>query len=299
MGADKKPADRVREKLNAVRVSMLMRFGEKGSKAIFVSAVVLISLALVFLLGFLCIRIQAIEVRGNVTMFNEGEIIDAAEIDEGDGLFWKSTWAIKRNIAKNLPASADVKVRKTLLGKVIIELNLVEVDYFCKYGELYYALDSDLNVLDSNKSKSKYSAYGAVYVKLPEIREPVVGKKIVFYYTVEETDTEGETVYEVEERAKYDYVTEYLKALKSSGYHSEANGVILEEKFDVRLIYAKKFNVKFGDSRDLDVKFRVLYEILAIGDMKYSDKATIDLSDPSRATSRTDLTLDFSEFVDE
>ena len=43
----------------------------------------------------------------------------------------------------------------------------------------------------------------------------------------------------------------------------------------------------------------LLYEILAIGDMKYSDKATIDLSDPSRATSRTDLTLDFSEFVDE
>ncbi len=290
--------DKVRQKLEGIRAKLFLRFGEKNSRIIIgVSLAVLIA-AILLLILFLAFRINTIEVTGDVTMFNESEIISAADIEIGDGLFWKSSWAIKRSINKNMPIAQNVKVSKSLFGKVTIRIELIDVDYFTRIGDKYYALDSDLCVLDSNVSSSKYSAYGAVLVKLPEVRDPVLGEPLVFYDTVEETDTEGELLYEVREESFYSYTTKFLKTLKDSGFHTDANGVILTEKFDITLIYAEKFSITFGNSSDLDIKFRVLYEILAEGSTQYSDKARIDLSDPSCATARTDLTLDLSEYID-
>ncbi|MBE6583643.1 MAG: FtsQ-type POTRA domain-containing protein [Ruminococcaceae bacterium] len=293
-----RPEDKVRRALEGARAKMLVRFGEKKSRMIVRLSLLALLLTVLLVVTFFLLRIESIEVTGDVTMFNESEIIAAAEIAEGDGLFWRSSARIRRNIEKNLPAIQKVKVTKSLFGKVTINVELVSVEYYFEYGGSFYALDSSLTVLDKNDSYTKYSAYGAVKVILPEIREPKVGERIVFYYTVEETDTEGEPLYEVKEEKSYRYVSEFLTALSDSGYRDDANGVILSEKFDVALIYAEKFKIRFGSVESLDVKFRILYEIFAEGSMQYADKAYIDLSTPSAATARPDPTLDLSEFVD-
>ncbi len=296
--ANKRPEERARQTLEGIRAKMLLRFGEKGSRNLVRAVIAALTVIVLVIAAALLIRINSIEVTGDVTMFNESEVIEAAEIDIGDGIFWKSSGRIKRNIRENMPIAQNVKVRKSIFGKVTIKIELLGVDYYTKIGDKYYALDKDLKVLDENVSGSKYSAFGAVLVKLPEVREPVVGENLVFYDTVEETDTEGETLYEIREESFYAYATRFLNTLKDSGYHAEANGVILTQKFDITLIYAEKFSIRFGDGSDLDVKFRVLYEVLAEGSMQYAEKASIDLSDPTRATARADLTLDFAEYLD-
>lgn len=298
MKGDKRPEDKVRQRLESVRAGLLIRFGEKGLRRILRVALVALVVVIALVAALLFIRIDEIEVTGDVTMFNESEVISAADISVGDGLFWRSSSRIKRNISKNMPIATDITVRKSLFGKVTIKIELSGVDYYCKVGDYYYALDEELRVLDKNASRTKYSAYGAVYILLPEVREPVLGETLVFFDTVEETDTEGETLYEVREPSFYEYTVDFLKTLKRSGYHSEADGVILLEKFEITLIYAQKFKVIFGDSRDLDVKFRILYEILAEGSMQYADRAIIDVSVTSRPSARPDITLDFSEFID-
>ncbi len=295
---DTAASSRVRKWLYSLRARLVIRFGEKGAARIYLALKIALVALILILLAFLFLRINTIVVTGDVTMFNESEVIKAAEIELGQGLFWKPSWAIKRNIERNMPIAQNVRVTKTPFGKVTINIELLSVDYYTKFGDKYYALDKDLKVLDSNISASKYSAYGAVLVKLPEIREPIIGESLVFYDTVEETDTEKETLYPVREESFYAYTVRFLSALKESGFHEEANGVILTEKFDITLIYAEKFSIRFGNSNDLEVKFRVLYEILAEGSTQYSDRVSVDLSDPSRATARTDLTLDFSEFID-
>lgn len=298
MEQNKRPEERTREALEGFRAKMYQKFGARKIKWISRGIIVGLCTVLVVIAAILLIRISSIEVTGDVTMFNESEIIAAAGIDEGDGLFWTSSAKIKRNIRQNMPIAQNVKVTKSLFGKVTINVDLLEVDYYCRVGEYYYALDADLRVLDRNKSSSKYSAYGAVLVVLPEVREPVVNQTIVFYDTVEETDTEGETLYPVRNSAYYNYVTDFLRSLKESGYHTQANAVVLTEKFDVTLIYAEKFKIRFGDVTNSDVKFRVLYEIFEEGSMQYVDKASIDLSNPSVPTARPDITLDFSEYLD-
>ncbi len=294
----KRPEERTREALEGFRAKMYLKYGAKKCKLIARGVVVALCLVILIAAAVMLVRISSIEVTGDVTMFNESEIIAASGIDEGDGLFWTSSSQIKRNIRQNMPIAQNVKVTKSLFGKVTIKVELLSVDYYTKVGDYYYALDADLRVLDKNKASSKYSAYGAVLVVLPEVREPIVNQTIVFYDTVEETDTEGETLYPVRDSAYYNYVTDFLRALKESGYHTQANAVILTEKFDVTLIYAEKFKIRFGDVTNSDVKFRVLYEIFAEGSMQYVDKASIDISNPSVPTARPDITLDFSQYID-
>ena len=288
----------LRRRLESFRIRLFMRLGERGVKLLFVGLPIALGLTVALLLVSLLVPIKSIDVGGDVTMFNEGEIISAAEINEGDSLLLRSRGRIKRAISRNLPLAEDIRVKKSLSGRVSIEVEFADVDYYFKHGQYFYALSEDLEVLDRDESKSKYSSNGAVLVVLPEIREPRIGKKIVFFDTVEETDTEGETLYEIKDERYYAYVTEFLRALRKHGFHYDANGVILNEKFDLTLIYAQKFSVVFGSPVDLDVKFRVLFEILSEGSMQYADKVAIDLTTPSKATARADSTLDFSEFVD-
>lgn len=295
--AEKRPEDKAREQLEGLRAKMLLRFGERRSRIIVTAAFVALAVTAVLMVAFFLIKIDSIEITGDVTVFNETEVINAADIGIGDRMFSVSAAKIKRNIKANMPIADNIKVRKSLFGKLTINVEMMAVDYYTKIGDTYFALDQELKVLGKAKSAGKFSSFGAVLVKLPETRTPEIGKKLVFYDTVVETDTEKETIYEVREESFYKYTTDFLTALKSSGYHADANGVILTEKFEVTLIYAEKFSIDFGTTNDLDLKFRVLYEILAEGSMQYTDKASIDLSDPSRPTARPDPSLDLSEFV--
>jgi hypothetical protein len=295
---EKRPEAAVREKLEAFRLKLFVRFGAKGAKRLIYGVPIALASLIVLLVVFFLLPIRTIEVSGDVSMFNEGEIIEAAEISEGGSLYFRSSGSIKRTIKRNLPLAKNVKVTKTLGGKVKIEIDFEGVDYYTKIGDRYYALNSELRVMDSDDKKSKYSANGAAYVRLPEVREPILGEKIVFYDTVEETDTEGETLYEVRDVSFYDYATEFLTKLRDSGFLYQTDAVVLDEKFNVSLVYDMKYKVIFGKSEELDAKFRIFFEILNEGSMQYTDKAVIDLRTISKATARPDTTLDFSEFED-
>ena len=197
-----------------------------------------------------------------------------------------------------MPLCKSVDVKKSLSGKVDIDISFDKVYFYSKIGDKYYALDENLRVLDSDESRAKYSASGAVSIRLPEVREPELAKKLVFYDTVEETDTEGETLYEVKKESFYSFAAEFLTILKNSGYLSESNAVILNEKFDLELVYANKFLVKFGEPRNLEEKFRLLFEILSEGSINYASRGVIDLTDPEKPFARADESLDFSEYID-
>ncbi len=298
MKDEKRPEAIVREKLESARASLFLRFGEKGTKALFSGVIIALVVIAVAFVAFFSIRVDEIEVTGDVTMFNEGEIIGAAGISEGDSLFLRSSGRIERALKKNLPLCESVEVKKSLNGRVSVDVSFKSVNYYCKIGDIYYAIDEDLRVLDSSDTGGKYSAYGAAYVRLPQTRGAELGEILVFYDTVEETDTEGETLYEVKEERFYDYATDFMRSLSQSGFLPDTDALLLEQKFNIVLIYAEKFEVRFGTSDDLDVKFRMLFEIMQEGSMQYAEKVAVDLSNSSKAVARADESIDFTEYFD-
>lgn len=295
---EKRPEDKVREGLEGLRLKLFLRFGEKGAKRILYGVPAAIAALIVLAVVFFLLPIRSIEVTGDVSMFNEGEIIKAAEIEEGDSLFLRSSGNIKRTIKRNLPLAESVKVTKSLGGGVKIDISFEKVEFYTKVGESCFVIDRELTVKDVNSSAGKYASAGAVLVILPELREPALGERVVFYDTVEETDTDGDLLYEVREEKYYDYTVDFIGALAESGFLEQTDGIILDEKYNVVLIYDMKYKVIFGSIEDLNAKFRMFFEILNEGSMQYADKAVIDLRTPSKATARPDNTLDFSEFED-
>ena len=297
---DSAAAMRLRELLMGARAWLFTRFGEEKARKILIGAPVALGIALILILLLIFTPVRAIEVSGDVDMFNEGDIIEAADVGEGDLMILHPNFLIKSAIREKLPLVGNIKITKTPFGKLKIDVRVGEVDFYTKVGDKYYAIDEDLRVLDESTKRSKYSAYGAAYVILPEVREPQIGEPLVFYDTVEETDTEGETLYEVKEESYYAYVSNFLSTLKESesGFLEQTDGIIIDERFDITLIYGLKYKVKFGSVANLDAKLRVLFGILNEGSVVKMDKAFIDLTDTSKATAREDTDLDFSEFDD-
>ena len=293
-----RPEDVTREKLEGFRTRLVLRFGINGAKRILIGVPIGLLVIAVLIALLMLIPIKSIEITGDVTMFNEGEVISAAGVGEGDSIFLRSSGKIKRDIQKKLPLAEEIKITKSLFGKMTIDVRFGGVDFYTEYDGRFYAIDENLKVLDRSDSRSKYSAYGAARVIIPEIREPVVGEKLVFYDTVEETDTEGETLYEVKEEENYAYVSAFLSKLKESGFLAQTDGVILDVKFAVTMIYDMKYKIDFGTVGDLDTKFNILFGILNDDAMKSMDKVSVDLGNPSEATARPDNSLDFSEFDD-
>jgi hypothetical protein len=133
-----KRAEDARARIEDFRARMLEKHGEGRVKFVFrVLPAIILSIILLIALFFL-IPIREIEVRGEVEMFNEGDIIEASESAEGKSLFLRSSGAIERTIRKNLPLTESVKVKKSLFGKVTIDIQFSDVDFYCKIGDKYY-----------------------------------------------------------------------------------------------------------------------------------------------------------------
>ena len=293
-------AERFRKLTVSARAWLFTRFGEDKARKILIGAPIALGIALILILLLVFTPVRTIEISGDVDMFNEGDIVEAADVGEGDLMILHPNFLIKSAIREKLPLVGDIKITKTPFGKLKINVSVGEVDFYTKIGDKYYAIDEKLQVLDESTKRSKYSAYGAAYVIIPEVREPQIGKALVFYDTVEETDTEGETLYEVKEESYYAYVSGFLSALKESesGFLKQTDCIIINERFDVKLIFGLKYEVRFGGVSNLDAKLRVLFGILNEGSVVKMDKAIIDLTDPSKATAREEPDLDLSEFDD-
>lgn len=296
---DKRPEERLRESLEDVSGRLKTSFGLKKSLKMlaFIGGLCLVMLLLLILLY--SVKIKSIEIIGDVTVYNESMIIEAAGLHEGDSIFSRTNASVKRSLRDELPLTESVRIKKKLSGEVIIEITFSDFEYFVCYGDKYYAVDASLRVKDVRDSMEEYLRLGARLLRLPELREPEIGEELVFYDTVEETDTEGETLYEIKEREDYAYADEFLEVIGQSEYFEKINAVILDEKFEITVIWDMKYKIVFGSRADLALKLTVLDAVLADGQLDYAEKAIIDVSDPSRAVARADLSLDFSEYFED
>jgi hypothetical protein len=293
-------AERVRALLIGMRAGFFTRFGEEKARKILMISAISVGALLILSLIMLLTPVRSIEVTGDIEMFSEGDIVESSGVGEGDLMMLHPSFAIKRAIKNHLPLVGKITVRKSITGKLKINVKVGEVDFYIKHGDKYYAVDKDLRVLDEGNKRSKYSAYGAAYLIIPEVRQPEVGKRLVFYDTVEETDTEGETLYEVKDEQLYDYVSNFLTVMKDDNNEllQSTDGIVLDEKFNVYIVYGMKYQIKFGNTASLDAKFKVLSSIFEEGTAERMEKVVIDLTSPSRATVREAIDLDLTEFDD-
>ena len=287
----KSAEERVREKLN----KMNLKLTEKSSvgklkKTVILACVTIGALALI-IFGMYMDKVKEIYVEGDLTAYNETMIIEASGIDIGDSIFGKTAFGVKHRIKKNIPMTEKVKIRKNVFtGRVKIDIEFSEFDYFIKYGSNYYAVNEKLVVMDKRSSKSEYFALGARYIEIPDVCDPVIGKALIFEDTVPE-DKDDKDVVDIEE---YQYIYDILRIASESESYGEMNVLLLEEKFNISAVYSEKYRVYIGNFNQIDIKFKMLDGVLNEGSLKYAEKGIIDLSDPTKVSARA---VDDSENV--
>lgn len=266
------------------------------------TGVKIISLCIVALLiiGFLVliIRIDSIEIKGDVRLFNESEIVEASELSVGGALYSKPFFVIKNSIRKNLPMTEKVSVRKNFFTrKVTITVEFTDYEFIVQHSDGFYAIDSDLIVTDIRDSKLEFMALGARVLTLPEIETPVLGESLIFSSTVDVLDENGRVIQKGDDPSKYGFVTQLLGFLRESGYIDRTDAVFLDEKFNIRLIMDGRYLVYIGRCESLKTKFEVIDGIIDEGSTSYGRSVIINVQNPALASARVDNELDFGEYV--
>lgn len=275
--------DKVRKRLNDINDKLHDENNKvKLKKTIIIAAVCLGVLALIIFLMVID-KVKQIKVTGELSAYNESRVIEASDIDIGESIFKRTSFGIKRNIKKSIPMTEKVKIRRNIFtGKITIDIEFDDFDYFVKYGKNYYAVDENLVVMDKRGSKSEYFALGARLIEIPDILEPKIGEELIF----EDTVPEDENDTDVSDIKEFKYIYDVLKRASESGYYNEINVISLKEKFNINAIYSRKYRVYIGNPNQMDTKFKMLDGVLNEGSLKYAQKGIIDVTDPSKVSAR-------------
>ena len=112
--------------------------------------------------------IKNIYIKGT-NLITDNEIISAAHIKNYPSIFKTTTLGLKKDI-KKIPLVKDVKIRKSLLGKLTIEVE--------EYKILFYNLNNKKIVLDDEKEIDDASSYKGVPTLINYVPDTIYAKLI-------------------------------------------------------------------------------------------------------------------------
>ncbi len=207
-------------------------------------------------------QLEIIEINGEHPYKTE-DILDAAELYEGQRLASISERAVEERISDKLTYVREVKVSVGFPNKITID---IVPGYAVMYSEIYgeyYALSAELRILEKSDTQSRFKADGLLPTSLPTAGRAVVGD----YLTL------GDDV-------SADFITEFFDTVEGSKFKGRINAAFLDEKYNIVFTADGSYRILCGAVTDLEAKLQVAAGI--IDEMRGSGKlyAEIDVSSP-------------------
>ncbi|MBQ7357643.1 MAG: hypothetical protein IJW65_02785 [Clostridia bacterium] len=262
--------------------------------------IISLSLLVILLLGLfvLVTRIDSIQIKGDLTVFSETEIVEASGLRVGGCLYSKPFFVIKSELRKNLPMAEKISVHKNFFTrKVTIKVEFSDFEYYIQSGDRFFGVDSNLRVTDIRESRLDFASLGARTLTLPQFEAPVLGESIVFSATLDVLDEDGYIIEEGEPISKFEYITRLLGFLKDGGYLERVDAVFLDEKFNIRIVLDGRYLVYIGKCDSLRTKFEVIDAIISEGSTDYGKYVVINVQNPALASARVDNELDLERYA--
>lgn len=186
--------------------------------------------------------IEEIRVEGS-SIYTSDELLEAVGLKVGDGMPLLSANTAEQTLLSNLPYIHSCDISFELPNILIFDLtDEVAVVYTEIYGE-YYALSSELRVLERADSKENYSHL--LYIEIPRVTYAVVGEVLVFDGT-----EDG------------DYIVEFLSLLDDSELQGRLGKVYFDQKFDIVASVDGKYRVLLGSPADMKLKLATVSKMI-------------------------------------
>lgn len=237
----KDPYDRVRRHRRKKRIFYIVSF------LIVVVAAITLSLTVLF-------RVDQIAIEGE-TRYSSDQIIESSGLYYGENLFRANVNLAEKTIENKLPYIGQVKISKSLPGKLLISVQEDDVAGAVEYNGQYVTLSCEGKVLELSDSVPE----GVATIKGLNLTKAVPGE-IASY----ETEDEGPLFGQLGE------------AVEQSGL-SNVSAIDLSDQYQLTVTIENKFLLKLGTPTYLQRKLTFAQEILT-NHLKDSPSGVIDLS---------------------
>lgn len=244
-----------------IRMSMSRMKAKKQRKrrlTMLVSFLAALLLIFVTVLIALFFKVETIEVSGNVK-YSAEDIIAECGIEKGSGILTVGSSRVESSIRNSFPAVSDVRIKKRIPSKVIIEVTESKEVMFAAFGEHYYSFDEDLRVVECYDSIEDAELLGMKRIYISDITRCITGEML---------ETKDKDIPEM--------ITELYRNLVKNDLFSEISEIDFRDKFDIQFTMGVKYTVVFGNILECETKLEILDGILKKVGNEYI--GTIDLS---------------------
>lgn len=240
-----------------------------NKKSLFVLVTVLALVAILAIWGigkliYSVIPVGELYVTG-LTRYDEDEIICTAGLPDIGKRRQVDREAICEKLLASYPYLKAVHVKYRFPTGTVIE---VEEETPCYYAEVageYYAMNSELKVLERAKSESRFHEAGLLKVVMPD------GVKVLLGQTPEYGD---------------DYLTGLLNEVLQSALAERVDRIEIEDRYHVSLLCDGIYTLYLGDIHNIAAKLEVGALMLGDGALQAGVTATLDISNPQKTSIR-------------
>ena len=234
-----------------------------------ISAILVIVMLVFTLTGIIIfvrslMKVSVFEIFGD-SPYDERDIISASGIKYGDKLYDIDVDTAKESIKTYCPYVEDIDIESKFPNKVQITVSQYTPSWYIEVFGDYYALDSELRVLEETTNNEKFINGGIAKLALPNVKSAVVGSPLVY----------GATDAEVR------FAEEFMDMLKRTSFKSKLTLVDIESRFDIYIQVGGEINVYMGNTSNAAEKLDAVETALKDPKLDGCISAEIDASNPA------------------
>lgn len=214
---------------------------------------------------------------GTSGLVGDEAVTAAADLAPGERLYAIRTGTVEAAVLRANPYLASVEVERRLPDTVAIVCTPREAAFYLEADGEWFAISTDLVVLEQSREAGAFAERGLVHVILPEVRSALVGQALDFV-------------------ADFDpaYLPPLLEAHRESGLFGETDLLRIDSRFDVRMVVRGSYALTLGASDDAALKLTLAEKILADSTFAANTGAFLDLSNPAESSAILDKQTDYS-----
>ena len=202
------------------------------------------------------VRIKDIEFE-NCVYSSESSVKRAANIKIGTHSYGIDKAKIAKAIKAANPYVTDVRIKRTGISSISVILTEDAPRFYIEHDGEYIILSETLRVLDEYDSLAECAELKVYPISLMPIDKAELGKTLVFKENKDENGVSDVSVLSAEDAIS---MLSHISESDLSGTITEAD---LSDRFDIRLTYKNKYEIRFGAPRAFEDKLVLVMKTIA------------------------------------
>ncbi len=188
-------------------------------------------------------KIEKLKIDGECP-YTEEEMMKGMGVSFGDTLYGKSEKDIKQSVKYNLAYIDNVEISRIWPSTLKVKVQKANPTFYISLEESMYVLSQSMRVLSKTDDIEKVELENLIPVQLTGIKSCIEGEFLTSFGDAEQI------------------VRELYDLLKKYEILEDITNIDVMDRFDIRLTYKTKYEVKLGDKVNLDSKIQFMLSIV-------------------------------------